>query len=122
MTGSWTGSIDVNELYDGLTIAYYLPCDGSGNATLNLTLANGSTTGAVNVYWNGVSRVTTHYSAGSTIILTYWSAGSISVNGTATTNNRWTHADYNWNSNTIPSAYCDTAAATAAKTARWQRC
>ena len=94
-TGSWTGSIDVDALYDGLTIAYFLPYAGDGNATLNLTLADGSsTTGAVNVYYTGASRMTTHYGAGSTIILTYWSAGSISVAGTATTDNRWTHSDY----------------------------
>ena len=36
----------------------------------------------------------THYAAGSTVYLTYWSAGSISVNGTATTENRWTSSDY----------------------------
>ena len=100
-TGTWTGTIDLPQLYDGLTIAYYLPTTGSGNATLNLTLADGTTTtGAVNVYWNGANRMTTHYPAGSTILLTYWSAGSIKVNGTATTDNRWTHCDYDSNSNT----------------------
>lgn len=99
-TGTWTGTIDLPQLYDGLTIAYYLPTTGSGNATLNLTLAGGTTTGAVNVYWNGANRMTTHYPAGSTILLTYWSAGSIKVNGTATTDNRWTHCDYDSNSNT----------------------
>ena len=43
-TGSWTGIIDVPQLYDGLTIAYYLPYAGDGNATLNLTLSDGNTT------------------------------------------------------------------------------
>lgn len=88
-TGSWTGALHgVSALYDGLTIIYYLPYGGSGNATLNLTLDDGSTTGAINCYW-GTSRLTTHYGAGSNIMLTYWSAGSISVAGTATTDNRW---------------------------------
>lgn len=99
-TGSWTGVIEVPALYDGLTIAYFLPYAGSGNATLNLTLSNGTTTGAINCYYNS-SRLTTHYGAGSNIIMTYHSAGSIKVNGTATTDNRWiAQADYNTNTDT----------------------
>ena len=88
-TGSWTGVIPVPALYDGLKIAYYLPYAGSGNATLNLTLSNGTTTGAINCYYRGNSRLTTHYGAGDTIMLTYFSAGSISVSGNPTTDNRW---------------------------------
>ena len=99
-TASWTGSIDLDALYDGLTIAYYLPRTSANNATLNLTLKDGTKTGAVNVYVNNATRMGTHYGAGATVYLTYWSAGSISVNGTATTDNRWTGSDY-WNSNTI---------------------
>lgn len=102
-TAQFSGAIDLDSLYDGLTIAYYLPYAGvSGtNATLNLTLSDGTTTGAIDVYETGTTRLTTHYTAGSTIILTYWSAGSISVSGTATTSARWTHADYNADSNSI---------------------
>ena len=96
-TGSWLGEINVPALYDGLTIAYYLPYNGSGNATLNLTLSDGTTTGPIDCYYTGASRLTTQYGAGSTIILTYWSAGSIKVAGTATTNDRWTHCEYNSN-------------------------
>lgn len=95
-TGSWTGVIDVPALYDGLTIAYYLPYAGSGNATLNLTLSGGGTTGAVNCYYNANNRLTTHFAQGTVVYMTYWSAGSISVSGTATTDNRWVSlADYN---------------------------
>lgn len=91
-TSVWTGNIDVSELYNGLTIAYYLPYSStSTSVTLNLTLTNGSTTGAVNCYVNGTTRITNQYAAGSVITLTYWSAGSIGVNGTATTDNRWVH-------------------------------
>lgn len=97
-TGAWKGAIDLDALYDGLTIAYYLPRNGSENATLNLTLKGGGTTGAIPVYATGTTRMTTQYTAGSTIYLTYWSAGSISVNGTATTEDRWTSSD-NLNSN-----------------------
>lgn len=101
-TAAWTGVIPIPELYDGLTIAYYLPyaSAASTNVTLNLTLSNGQTSGAINVYYTGTSRMTTHYGAGSTIILTYFSAGAIKVSGTATTDARWTHSDYNTNTNT----------------------
>ena len=87
-TGSWTGKIDVPALYDGIRILYYLPYAGSGNATLNLTLSDGTTTGAINCYYN-TGRLTTHYGAGQNFHLTYWSAGSISIAGTATTDDRW---------------------------------
>ena len=81
-TGSWTGrSSTLTELKDGTQIRYWLPYAGSGNATLNLTLKDGSTTGAINVYRQGGSasssgvvtanRVTTHYPAGSSISMTY---------------------------------------------------
>ena len=96
-TGSWTGVIPIPALYDGLTIMYYLPYAGSGNATLNLTLSNGTTTGAINCYINGNSRLTTHFSAGSSFKLTYYSAGSITVSGTATIDNRWV-TEGQWNS------------------------
>lgn len=101
-TASWTGAIPASKLHNGLTIAYYLPYASvaSTNVTLNLTLSTGETTGAINVYYTGPYRMTTHYDAGSTIILTYFEAGAISVGGTATTDARWTHSDYNTNTNT----------------------
>ena len=49
-TGAWTGVASFSSLQDGQQIVYWLPYAGSGNATLNLTLANGSTTGAKKVY------------------------------------------------------------------------
>lgn len=117
-TGTWTGRLDdlpnSSAVYDGLTILYYLPYAGSGNATLTLTFEDGSTLADIPVFENGTTRLTTHYPKGSTILLTYWSAPKI--DGTAQSA-RWTRADYDSNSNTIPSAYCETAAATAAKTA-----
>lgn len=81
-TGSWTGvSSTLSELKDGAQIRYWLPYAGSGNATLNLTLKDGSTTGAIPIYRQGGSanssgvvsanRVTTHYPAGSSISMTY---------------------------------------------------
>lgn len=105
-TSAWTGKLDIPDLYDGLTIAYYLPyASTSTSVTLNLTLLSTTgtsetkTTGAINCYSNSTTRITTHYGAGSTILLTYWSAGSISVGGTPTSEARWTRCDYNANNN-----------------------
>jgi hypothetical protein len=100
-TGTWTGALHgVPALYDGLTIMYYLPRAGSGNATLNLTLDDGTTTGAIACYYS-TSRLTTHYGKGCNIVMTYWSAGSISIDGTATTNDRWiANANYDTNTTT----------------------
>lgn len=92
-TASWTGEIDVDALYDGLTIAYYLPRTSAAYVTLDLTLSNGETTGAKEVYAIGTTRMGTHYGAGSTILLTYWSAGSILINGTASATDRWVGHD-----------------------------
>lgn len=88
-TGSWTGVLNgVSALYDGLTIAYFLPYSGDGNATLNLTLDGNVQTGAINCYV-GTDRLSTQYLPGMVITLTYFSAGSVSVNGVITTDNRW---------------------------------
>lgn len=79
-TGSWTGVTTDTELVAGKTIAYKLPYAGSGNASLNLTLAGGGTTGAKAVYLN-TTRVTTHFGANAVINMTYdgtyWRASSI---------------------------------------------
>ena len=69
-TGSWTGVTTDAAIYTGKTIAYKLPYAGSGNASLNLTLSGGGTTGAKAVYINN-TRVTTHYAANSVIKMTY---------------------------------------------------
>lgn len=70
-TGSWTGVTKDDSLYDGKNINYFLPYAGSGNASLNLTLSNGTTTGAKPVYLWGTSYVTTHYPVNSCINMTY---------------------------------------------------
>lgn len=87
-TGAWTGNIPVPALYDGLTIMYYLPYAGSGNATLNLTLSNGTTTGAKNCYYS-TGRLTTHFGAGTNFVMSYHPAGSIAVAGVVTSDDRW---------------------------------
>ena len=89
-TATWTGVLNgVGALEDGLTIAYYLPTTSADNVTLNLTI-NGSSTGAIDVYYNGTTRMGTQYPAGSTIFLTYYSANSVSIDGTTVTTARWT--------------------------------
>jgi len=69
-TGTWTGVTRDAELVAGKTIAYKLPYAGSGNASLNLTLSGGGTTGNKAVYLN-TTRVTTHFGAGAVIQMTY---------------------------------------------------
>ena len=96
-TSSWTGNIDLPSLYDGLTIAYFLPYNSvSGTSvSLTLTLNDGNQTDPIACYISN-GRLGTQYTKGSNIIMTYWSKGSINIDGTVTTNNRWiAHADYN---------------------------
>ena len=79
-TGTWTGVSADGALYAGKSIAYKLPYAGSGNASLVLTLADGSKTAAIPVYLN-TTRVTTHFGANAVINMTYdgtaWRASSI---------------------------------------------
>ncbi len=96
-TGAWTGIASFSSLVDGQQIVYWLPYAGSGNASLNLTLANSSTTGAIPCYYSGASRITTHYAAGNAIHLTY--RVNANVNGTNYTG-WWADANYNTNTNT----------------------
>lgn len=93
-TGTWKGNTTDNILRDGKTIMYYLPVAGSGNASLVLTLANGTDTAAIPIYMvysttsntAGLSRVTTHYPAKSMIQMTY-----------DATANQWKTTGYNTN-------------------------
>ena len=94
-TGTWTGVASFSSLSDGQQIVYWLPYAGSGSASLNLTLSDGSTTGAIPCYYSGSTRITTHYPAGNAIHLTY--RVNANVNGTSYTG--W-WADANWNSDT----------------------
>lgn len=81
-TNAWTGKLSgVSALYDGLLIDYWVPFTGtSAGDTLNLTLDDGTTTGAKNMYYRGTTRLTTHYSTGYVIRLVYRTAAVI--NGT----------------------------------------
>lgn len=91
-TSAWTGNLHgVSALYDGLTISYYLPYQSvSGtNVTLELTLDDNTTTGAIGVYRNVSNVGYGMFLQGDTITLTYYSAGSISIGGTATNIDKW---------------------------------
>lgn len=70
-SGTWTGVSTDSALYDGKQIILYMPFGGSGNATLNLTLAGGGTTGAKNVYFESTTRFTTHKGQNSQLHLIY---------------------------------------------------
>lgn len=69
-TGSWKGVTTDSTLKTGKTIAYKLPYAGSGNASLTLTLAGGTTTAAIPVYLSN-TRVTTQFPVQSVIQMTY---------------------------------------------------
>lgn len=93
-TNAWTGACKLDELKDGTTIAYYLPYAGTTSAaTLNLTLADGSTTtGAKSIYFTGTTAVKQQFGAGSLILMTY--------DGTAWHTNNYIDHTY-----TVPTAY-----------------
>lgn len=94
-TNVWTGVAPFDALVDGMEILYWLPFDGnSSNATLNLTLSNGQTTGAKNVYYSGTTRVTNQYKAGNPLRMVYRSNVVI---GTSTCTGWWCDANYDTN-------------------------
>lgn len=73
-TASWTGTCKkLTEVKDGTIIYYYLTSSTSGisNVTLNLTLADGTTTGAKNCYFKGTTRLSTQYPINALIGLVY---------------------------------------------------
>lgn len=99
-TNAWTGQTADTTLYKGKIIAYKLPKAGTSSAaTLNLTLANGTTTGTKAVKRQGGSNTTTHYPAGTVIFMAY--------DGT-----QWqVNADYDSNTNNAVTQSVTTASA-----------
>ena len=104
-TGAWTGELPgVSEYYDGLTILFKSGYAGASTTTLNL-----NNLGAKTVYTHNGYKLTTHYAVGSHILLVY---------NTTLNSGCWMCVDNYWaDANTVPTAYCSTAAATAAKAA-----
>ena len=70
---AWTGSTtELSSITTGTQILFNLRvAPGGSNTTLNLTLANGSTTGAKAVYYSGTTRLGTQYPTNSMIPLVY---------------------------------------------------
>ena len=92
-TGAWKGNASFAELKDGQQIAYWLPYSGSGNATLELTLSDGTSTGPINCYFGQSSRLTTQYPAGNVIRLTY--RENAKYLSTTIAQGWWADANYN---------------------------
>ena len=94
-TANWTGNANFKELKDGQQIIYWLPVNtpSSTNVTLNLTLPDGTKTGAKNVYYGGTTRLQSHYNAGNAIRLIY--RENISINNSSTKYTGW-WSDANW--------------------------
>ena len=89
-TNAFTGVTEDSSLYDGKCINYYLPYAGTSSGdTLNLTLADGTTTGAKNIYLLGTTKLTTHFGAGQVFMMTY-----------SATKGAWYCGNYDSNSNT----------------------
>lgn len=103
-TPSFTGVLSaVDELYEGLTIDYWLPFAGTtAGDTLNLTLADGSTTGPINCYYSGTTRLTTHLSANCVGRLIYQ---TVTISGTSYTGWWLLKAYYTEGSNTYDREY-----------------
>ena len=73
-SATWTGTCSrLTEVKDGTVIFYYITNSTSGisNVTLNLTLANNTTTGAKNVYFKGTTRLSTQFPTNTIIGLAY---------------------------------------------------
>ena len=88
-TSVWTGtSNNIYELKAGQVIYYKLPYASTSTAvTLNLTLADGTSTGAKEVwFWNG-QRVTTHYGVNSVVGLIYNGSQWWVINPSSNANN-----------------------------------
>ena len=88
-TNAWTGNTQDSALYIGKSIAYKLPYAGTSTAaTLNLTLSNGTTTGAKAIKMSNstssnnasLQNITTQYPANSIIHLVYDGTQWISSN------------------------------------------
>ena len=95
-TASWTGTVSFDSMTDGMQITYWLPQTSGSSATLDLTLKDGSTTGAIPLYYGGTTRISTQYPAGSVLHLTY--RENVKIGSTSIAKGWW--ADANYDSNT----------------------
>lgn len=112
-SGAWTGSCpqlpSSSALVDGQEITYWVPQPTTGNVTLNLTFGDGTSSGAVNCYYGGTTRLTTHYGQGQAVHLIYRKDVKIPSTGTTKYTGWWADADYNSNSDTKQTMVPDTS-------------
>ena len=101
--GTWLGTLTgLTAYYDGLLILYKPAVAGATTTTLNL-----NNLGAKTCYLNDTTKLTTHFPKNQPILLVYSSSQN---------SGSWLCLDnYDYNSDTYPSALCTAAAATAAK-------
>ncbi|MBQ7887116.1 MAG: phage tail protein [Clostridia bacterium] len=93
---AWTGVASFSQLKDGQQITYWLPFGSSSSVTLELTLPDGSTTGAIPCYYSQATRITSQYSGGNILHLTYRENAKYLTN---TIEKGW-WADANYNTDT----------------------
>lgn len=136
---TWTGEAPFNELKDGQRITYWLPYTVAGSqvsmpywkdsagtqqqainngAVLNLTLANGTKTGNIALYYGANTRLTSHYAQGNAIELTYRKLIPLVVNGTTYYFTGW-WANANYYSDTIANRIDYFAGKTSANIGIW---
>jgi len=109
----FTGTAEhITELTNGLTIQYLQPRSVGGSqvgatyttissgattntngAVLNLTLADGTQTGDIPIWYQGVGRLTSHFGYGSSYRLTYFE--NLEVGGSYRATGWWVDAQYN---------------------------
>ena len=87
-----TGVSKASILFDGMQITYWLNKAAGENATLNLTLASGTTTGAIPCYYSGTTRLGTEYEPGNTIRFTY--RENVTIGATTIAAGWWSDANY----------------------------
>ena len=107
-TNAFTGVSGDSALYNGKMIAYYLPYAGTSSGdTLNLTLSNGTTTGAKTVWYRkGVTQLTTHMPANTVVLMVYTTDGDC-----------WTiQGQYNTTYSAMSETEANTGTATTART------
>lgn len=93
VTSALTGNCpQLTELVDGQQIVFWQALAGAANMTLNLTLADGTTTGAVPCYFDGTSRLNNHYAAGNVYHLIY--RKNVKIGSTTIAEGWWHDADY----------------------------
>jgi len=87
-----TGETKAAALFDGMQITFWMNYAAASNATLNLTLADGTTTGAIPCYYSGTTRLGTHYAAGNAVHFTY--RENVTIGTTTITHGWWGDANY----------------------------